>query len=244
MHLKTRLKKIPGLVKLVRLGRILADPAYRSEWLLRRAKPANLFQPVSLTRFDRYPHIFSFVKDRLSGVAAPRLLSFGCSTGEEVFTLRKYFPHAEVVGMDINPRSIAVCRKRHARSGDPRIRFELASSAEAEPESYYDAIFCMAVLRHGDAGVSRPENCACLICFDDFEKTVHGLCRVLRPGGFLIIRHSNFRFADTTAAADFDVALAVAPKGQGEATPLYGRDNRLLADCVYHDTVFRKRGAS
>lgn len=211
---------------------------------MRRAKPDNLFQPIRLTRFDRYPRIFSFVKDQLTGVAAPRLLSFGCSTGEEVFTLREYFPQAEIIGIDINPRSITICRRRLARSGDNRIRFELACSGADEPESYYDAIFCMAVLRHGDISGSQPKNCSHLICFDDFEKTVAGLARLLKPGGFLVIRHSNFRFSDTSAAAGFDVVLVVESMKSDEVNLLYDRDNQLLVNCGYSDTVFRKRQIS
>ena len=79
-----------------------------------------------------------------------------------------------------------------------------------------------------------------MIRFEDFEREVVALCRILKPGGYLIIRHSNFRFSDTSAADDFEVALGIEPGRPGEATPLYGRDNRLLVGVVYHDAVFRK----
>jgi SAM-dependent methyltransferase len=187
---KTGLKKIPGLVALVRLYRCLAYPSYRSVWRLKRDRPDNLFQPYSTTQHNRYPRIFSFVAKRLSGIAVPRLLSYGCSTGEEVFTLREYFPSAEIVGIDINPRNVAVCRKRLKRSGDTRIRFEIAGSPAIQPAFAYDAVFCMAMLRHGDLGATNAENCSGLIRFADFERTVTGLCRCLKPGGFLVLRHS------------------------------------------------------
>ena len=100
---KSKLKKVPGLIPLVRLCRILVSPSYRSEWLLKRSRPNNLFQPYRQTKPDRHPAIFAFVRERLSTNAIPRLMSFGCSTGEEAFTLRRYFPQAEIVGVDINP---------------------------------------------------------------------------------------------------------------------------------------------
>ena len=109
---KSKLKKIPGLVPLVRLCKFICNPQFRSEYRLKRNGAHNLFQPYGTTFVDRYPRIFTFVKDQLANTAAPRLLSFGCSTGEEVFTLRRYFPQAEIVGIDINPRSIAHCRKQ------------------------------------------------------------------------------------------------------------------------------------
>lgn len=242
-HLKAALKKIPGLFDFLRLCRLMIIARYRSEWLLKREKPDNLFQPVTLTKPDRYPRIFSFVRDRLSDIDAPRLLSFGCSTGEEVFTLRHYFPQAEILGIDINPRSIAICRKELNRTGDTNIRFELAGSPKAEPENYYDAIFCMAVLRHGELGVSRPEDCSHLIRFADFEKTVAGLSRILKPSGYLSIRSSNFRFADTNVASGFDVVFNVE-EGPRADTPIYDRSNLRLAGAAYNDVVFRKKSQS
>lgn len=244
MPLKENLKKIPGLVRLVRLCRVVGSPGYRSVWLLEREKPHNLFQPVSQTAFDRYPRIFALVKEQLTGVVTPRLLSFGCSTGEEVFTLRRYFSQAEIIGIDINPRSIAVCHKRMERCGDARIRFTLAGSADAEPEASYDAVFCMSVLRHGELGASNAETCDHLICFADFEKTVTGLCRCLKPRGYLIIRGSNFRFSDTTIASEFDAVYSVNDSTHREDTPIYGSDNQRLVNAVYNEVIFRKRGTS
>ncbi|MFZ2403622.1 MAG: class I SAM-dependent methyltransferase [Methylobacter sp.] len=239
---KNKLKRVPGLVALVRLCRLLGNSGYRSVWRLKRNRPDNLFQPYPTTQHNRYPRIFAFVRERLSNVADLRLLSYGCSTGEEVFTLREYFPVAEIVGIDINPHNIAVCRKRLGRrSGDNHIRFEQAGSPEAEQDSSYDAVFCMAVLRHGDLGVGNAEFCTHLIRFSDFERTVTDLCRCLKPGGYLVIRHSNFRFADIAVASEFDNVLSFEAGTNGNTTPIYGSDNRLLANYVYNDVVFRKR---
>lgn len=239
-HLKASLKKIPGLVKLARLCKVLVSPSYRSVWRLKHSKPENLFQPYGTTKHDRCPGIFTFVREQLSGIASPRILSFGCSTGEEVFTLREYFPQAGIVGIDINPHSIAVCRKRFARTPDSRIRFKLANSPAVEPESFYDAVFCMSVLRHGDLGASNAQSCAHLIRFADFEKTVAGFCRCLKPGGYLVIRGSNFRFTDTATATGFEAVFSVEAKFRAD-TPLYGLDNRRLPDIPYNDVVFLKR---
>ena len=55
------------------------------------------------TSEDRYPVLF----DLASKLApdAERILSFGCSTGEELQAIRRRFPDAEIVGAEINPRS-------------------------------------------------------------------------------------------------------------------------------------------
>lgn len=238
---KIALKKVPGVIPLTHIYRMIGNSSYRSEWLIKQEKPHNLFQPVSQTSFDRYPRIFAFVKAQLAEVAAPRLLSFGCSTGEEAFTLRKYFPTAEITGIDINPRSIARCSRKLAQSGDTQIRFELAGSSSDEPDSHYDAIFCMAVLRHGELGATLPENCSHLIRFEDFEKTVADLCRILKSGGYLIIRHSNFRFSDTATAASFDTVLSVEFRSTRTYNPIYNSDNQRLRNAYYDETVFCKR---
>lgn len=238
---KAGLRKVPGLVPLVRLCRIAVSPAYRSEWRLMRARPDNLFQPYARTVFDRYPRIFSFVRDCVPDSAAIRILSFGCSTGEEVFSLRRYFPQAEIVGIDINSHNIEVCCKKLGRDRDSRIRFALASSAEDELEASYDAVFCMSVLRHGKLGVSHPETCSDLIRFADFEKTVTSLCRCIKPGGYLAIRGSNFRFSDIAAASEFDAVYRVNEAEPRTDTPLYGPDNKRLRGTIYNDVIFCKR---
>ena len=40
-----------------------------------------------------------------------KILSYGCSTGEEVLTLRNYFPNAHIIGAEINKHSLAKCRQ-------------------------------------------------------------------------------------------------------------------------------------
>jgi SAM-dependent methyltransferase len=218
--------------------RFTTDRTYRGVWLLRLRRPAGAFQPFNDTREDRYPRIFAFVQSRLGGECAGRLLSFGCSTGEEVFSLRRYFPRASIKGIDINPGNIAICRKRLKAAGDPGISFATAASTAEEETDSYDAIFCMAALRHGELGLSGAKSCFHLIRFEDFARTVEDFARCLKPGGLLVIRHSNFRFRDAPASAGFETILQVPyPAAK---TPIFGPDNRLMEGETYPDTVFRK----
>ena len=239
-RLKALLRKAPG-APLLSLLYNLRTRAGRNRALLHFERPRGLFQPAATTSQNRYPTLFQFVRDNLGDGADRRILSFGCSTGEEVFSLRRYFPIARIKGIDINRRNIRECRKRLARiGGDPGLSFEIAGSAVAEPMGCYDAVFAMAVFRHGGLG-EAPPRCDHLIKFGDFERSVGELARSLKPRGLLILRHANFRFGDTATASAFRRICAARSNSKSAPTPLYGPDDRLLSDGQTDDGVFEKR---
>jgi SAM-dependent methyltransferase len=218
------------------------NPRSKSHRFLRLAQTDNLFQPVSETAPNRYPRIFRFVQERLEDSGELRVLSFGCSTGEEVFSLRRYFPRAEIRGLDINPLHIAICRGRRRSAGDRRLSFAVAGSADQEQAAMYDAIFCMAVFRHGGLSFSDARRCDHLITFDAFERTISGLARCLKDGGLLAIRHANFRLCDTASAECFRPVFRVEEPRFHPQAPLFGPDNRRLDEPFYPDVVFEKLG--
>ncbi|HEX4410998.1 MAG TPA: class I SAM-dependent methyltransferase [Xanthobacteraceae bacterium] len=230
------------IIRLIRrLWRLLVDRSYRNVIWLNLVKPRGAFQPFSDTRADRYPRIFDFVRAQLGADSNVCILSYGCSTGEEAFSLRNYFPKAAIKGIDINPGNIAICRRRLRDACDGGIFFSVGSSTRAEPSATYDAIFAMAVLRHGGLGAPGLTRCDHLIQFEDFAEAVADFARCLKPSGQLIIRHSNFRLADTPTAPMFETVLRVGFPKNSQQTPLFGPDNRLLAGIEYPDTVFRKK---
>lgn len=229
------IKRLPHWIKV-----FFCDAHKRRGWLFRTFVGGG-FQPYNVTKADRYPAIFRAARALLGDGTQLRILSFGCASGEEAFSLRAYFPAAGIKGIDVNPLDIAEARRRAKRSGDGRLEFAVANSTVGEPGASYDAIFCMAVLRHGHLGKPGVVRCDPLLYFADFEKTVADFARCLKPGGLLAIRHANFRFCDAFCAADFDVALRVPAR---TATPLFGRDNRLLEGASYDEALFRKRPVS
>lgn len=224
-----------------RLWQVATDAPWRESMRLRANPPEGLFQTANTTLPNRYPRIFGFVRNALGADSPVRVLSFGCSTGEEVFTLRRLLPRATIKGIDINRANIAVCRKRLRRMDDPGISFELGSSTEGEDAGSYDVIFCMAVLRRGELAEPGVTRCDHLLPFESFAAAVADFRRCLKPGGLLVIRHSNFRLSDTEEAAHFDTVLRVGYQ-EGGAGPIFGPDNRLMEGVRYPDTVFRKKG--
>jgi SAM-dependent methyltransferase len=220
------------------------DPVFRRGQWLRWKNPPGLFQSNPLTVPDRYPGIFRFVSMHLGAQRNPRLLSFGCSFGEEVFTLRRYFPVASIKGVDINPANIAACRARHEREGrDRAIEFECKNSAVGERPDSYDAVFCMAVFQRATLKEDRTiASCEPHLRFADFARTVAGLAACVKPGGYLVIRYSMFRFAETECARDFRAVLSrPAPS---EFFPRFDSDNRRLSDAAEEEVVFQKHNCS
>lgn len=92
----------------------------------------------------RFPRIFRICRDYLGGRENLRILSYGCATGEEVFTLRNYFPHAFIAGAEINRRSLSVAKRR---STDDRVVFLEPDARRIRALGPFDAVFCLAVLQ-------------------------------------------------------------------------------------------------
>ena len=203
-----------------------------------RPKYHGQFQPYTHTMPDRYPWLFQFARDQLG--PSPRLLSFGCSSGDEVLALRKYMPRAAIKGTDINPANIRQCRLRARAIGG--LTFSVQAGTEAEADGSFDAIFCLSVLVHGDLiGVGEPApRSEPLMYFADFERTVVDFSRCLKSGGLLILHTTNFRFCDTSAFPAFDVVLRAQPD-QMAVDPQYDRHNRLIDALRYSAVGFRKK---
>ncbi len=195
------------------------------------------FQAYDHTLPDRYPWLFAFAAGELGHRDPVKILSFGCSRGDEVFTLEKYFPRASIKGIEIDPRAVAVCR---SRAQSPRVSFAQGASTAHEPSAAYDAIFCLAVLCLGDLTTSGTERCDPYLRFADFERVVVDFARCLKPGGLLLLHTCNFRFEDTTVSKDFEVVLAADP-AQLAPDVVFDRNNRLLPGQRYLPVAFRKR---
>lgn len=238
--------------RLSRIRKALPDPVKRPlRWLRDRITPEGrmlrelavkhgsaLLQPAPVTWRDRHPEFFTLAQRKLANIAAPRILSYGCSTGEEVFTLARYIPHARIDGLDINPRSIGIAQ-RAVEAGDvDRIHFACAS-APPEDVAIYDAIFCLSVLRHGRLDHEQIEDCSHILPFSRFAEVIEALDRTLKPGGLLFLWGSNFRFADTETAKNY--SHIPTPDKPAQPGLFYGPDNLRLAIKSTQEFLFEKR---
>ena len=102
------------------INRLCTDKEFRAIFYMKTFKSKQVHQITPLTAMNRYPVIFSACKDYLKDKENINILSYGCSTGEEVVTLREYFNNATIIGAEINSHSLEVCRSRNL---DDKIKF-------------------------------------------------------------------------------------------------------------------------
>jgi 2-polyprenyl-3-methyl-5-hydroxy-6-metoxy-1,4-benzoquinol methylase len=172
-------------------------------------------QGPNKTSLNRYPEIFAAAAALLP--SALRILSFGCSTGEECVTLASYFPTALIIGTDINALNLWKARKHRSE----RIRFVYTIDRLLASFGGFDAVFCMAVLR-----THKRKKIAEHYPFRRFEERALFLESLVRPGGLLVIHNSTYRFSDTAHRATYETIPIDAhydkvylPDGNTETTP-------------------------
>lgn len=224
-----------------RLGgllRFLCDRRARSEWMTRLTSAGGTHQGNSFTRLDRYPALFGAARALLADRPAARILSFGCSSGEEVQTLGGYFPSAEIVGAEINPFLLRACRRLPV---DDRIRFIPSNENAIGRHGPYDAIFCMAVLtrRPHEVEGRALTDISRFYPYRHFERTVASLAQMLGPAGLLIVEHALYRVED--AAAELGI-VPVESHGVGFAKgPRFAPSGMLLEPPVTIARIFQKQ---
>lgn len=213
--------------------RQLLTPEGRSiVWTKMRAGSA-LHQTTTYTASDRYPYLFE--QARLLRPDAARILSFGCSTGEELVSIRSRFPRAEIIGAEINGRS--------RRMAQTMVRADERCTVVAPErvDGNFDIIFCLAVLQREPHKVDERnlENLTSLYSFAKFDGIVRFLVDRLRPGALLCVEYAQYRIEDSTAC-DRMVPIPNAPLISGS---MFGRDGARLASHKA-STLFLKKGAA
>ena len=215
----------------------MTNEDYRSARLLKLRYGDAVHQTTALTWMDRYPVLFRACRESLGDRASLRLLSYGCSTGEEVLTLRRYFPEAQIVGADINPRALARARQHQV---DERIAFVRSKLRTIRSHGPYDAIFCMAVLQRTPHAVEAQNLSSLerLYPFARFDAQLSELDSLLKPGGLLIVHHTQYVFEHASIAGRYR-PLAGVPKVPDEG-PRFDRRSQLIDGPVETNTIFVK----
>ncbi|WP_237663073.1 methyltransferase domain-containing protein [Sutcliffiella horikoshii] len=178
------------------------DPEYRSIHHLQLFNSRAVHQTTPFTYMDRYPEIFSACHTFLKDKENVKILSYGCSTGEEVLTLRKYFPNAEIIGADINKHSLLKCNNLKT---DNKIKFIYSSTKNIQSHGPFDAIFCMAVFQRKPHFIAAKgiKSLKKIYPFEKFENEVSKLDKHVKPSGLLVIHFSQYSLEDTKVSQNY-----------------------------------------
>lgn len=147
---------------------------------------SGYLQPNHMTRPERFPKIFDSAQ-RLKP-KAKRILSFGCSYGDEVAAIAKRFPDAEIVGVDIDHSAVTTARRNVKL---PNVSFH----DELEGTGKYDIILCLMVLFCMETPVPK----------DTWTNVLKKLDKHLNYNGLLMIYTSDYDPKEVLGNAYSDV---------------------------------------
>ena len=123
-----------------------------------------------------------------------RILSFGCSIGDELATLRVVFPSSEIYGCEIDPFALEKAKLSVGHLAD----VFLSSEREIRSRGSFDMICAFSSLCRNpppSLSVMRQD-----FPFSLFDDTVSLLSENLNVGGMLCLKNTSYPFSKTTAA--------------------------------------------
>jgi len=198
---------------------------------------SNSHQISNFTLYNRYPKLFMFAKKyfvdrKQKGV---KILCYGCSTGEECFSLNDYFDNATIYGIDNNKKVLARANKNNRF---PNIKFFNSTTENMEKNAPFDIIFAMAVFcRWPASGYSK--DISQVYPFTRFNDSIDELDKLLSNNGLLIFNNSNFLFSDTSVFSNYEVLET--PQGvEEDIVPKFSKENKYLGLIDKTDVIFRK----
>lgn len=225
----------------LRAGRVrdlMLSGRARSELWTRWRYGGAVHQDVSLSFPDRYAALFGLTQRLLAGRSALRILSYGCAAGEEVVSLRGYFPEAVLVGAEINPVLLRACRQLPA---DAQRHFVESTPERIAAHGPYDAIFAMAVFtrRPHEIDARGMTNIAAHYPFAHFADGIRMLAEQLAPGGLLIVEHALYRVED--AITDLPLEPVVIAGNARAKHARFDRDGNRIEPNPQISRIFRRR---
>ena len=208
-----------------------------SELVTRLTSAGRIHQDNSLTWQDRYPKLFGAARVLLADSPTLRILSFGCSSGEEVLTLRRYFPAARIIGAEINRHLLRACRRLPT---DKAIKFIPSSEHSLRAQGPYDAIFCMAVLTRRPHLIQQGlvHDISRIYPFGTFAREIRNLTSLLNAGGLLVVEHTLYRVED--AIGDLPLSVVTSHGVAPAKGPRFGPDGALVSPPPVVARLFRK----
>lgn len=189
-------------------------------------------QSTTTTRYNRYPNIF-YTCTQLIKKQHIDILSFGCSTGEEIITLKNiYFPSANIYGVDINNQILTECAKKVNK------KYLFTQEQFLLTKQTFDIIFAMSCLCKWEETES-VEDSSELYPFHVFESGVKMLHNKLNTNGLLVIYNANYMFEDTCVAENYRKISRKCIKESG-IVHKFDKHNKKMHNINHNGVIFRK----
>ncbi len=195
--------------------RFITSRKYRSLVKMKFFHSKRAQQTTCYTAMDRYPNEFAAAKEYFDSINKTdiRILSYGCCTGEEVVTLRQYFPEATIVGAEINADSLRICKKRKL---DNKIVFIKSIPKKIAKYGPYDMVLAMAVLERTpqyvqNNGITDLSN---IYPYEKYDKQVIELDSYLKKDGLFLCSYTHYFLPDSTVGKKYNVYGNCGFKGQ------------------------------
>lgn len=215
--------------------RLIRDAEYRSVVITMLFHKDQVQQTTQYTAYDRYPEIFRACQQHFADQKDLKILSFGCCTGEEVVSLRNYFPEASIVGAEINKRSLKICK---ARKLDTKVKFIYSTHENIMEQGPYDLVFCNAVLERLPMLIQKDgvQNLREHYPFDKFQLQLKKIDQYVKKEGMLVIVFSQYELMDTDLADSYQVLDEPLYLGQ-----LFDRDCMLVSYNIFRKCLYVKK---
>lgn len=219
--------------------KFLLSPRYRSEKLTRFKYREDMIQTSSATRMNRYPWLFKIASKLLKDIPDPQILSFGCSTGEEVFSIKTHIPNARIIGVDINQRVLRIARRKNT-SND--LKFYHYIDQKWKTEGPYDCIFALAVFQKTEHRKQSQNQALESFSFKKFQQEIEGLDAFIKPGGILVIDNADFSFRDLAISQHY--SIADEDQAITRNRPLISQENKKEASAPGHRIFIKNHPVS
>lgn len=141
-------------------------PALRFDWL-------TPFYDSFLRRMMKEDTFKSRLIEQAQIQEGHRVLDLGCGTGTLAILIKQRYPTAEVIGLDADPRVLAMAEAKAEQAGVHIVWQRGMAYALPHEDSSFDRVLSTLVMHHLDTTEKR--------------ETLKEVCRVLKPGGELHI---------------------------------------------------------
>ena len=211
----------------------IAPIRHRLVALTNFVRPRAIHQTWGTTSLNRRPALFQALVAMVPDCASLKVLSFGCSTGEEVLDLLVHYRQGRVFGTDAHRGRLAMAQ---ARIGEAAILFR-SSAANMSQHGPFDLIVaCSVFIRHPED--THTEDLGRIYPFVQFEEGLRMLYGATRPGGHILIHNSNYDVMDTSLKKGL-TPVSHPAIFQNAEIPCFDRSGRKLPGVLRGPELFR-----